>query len=356
MRRLICNSVVITSIALAGAASGEEGKPEAATPSAAHTAAVTAITEAGGAVRRIAQNTDENEVSLALAPPPIEDDLMASVADVENVVWLELQGTAITDAGLKKIGSMKKLRRLHLERTGITDDGLRHLSGLSELEYLNVYGTKVTDKGLESVKSLKKLRKLYVWATEVSDEGMAKLGEAMPELAVIGAAKPLVVPPKPEKFETPDPAAEINAKKIAAPEKLLAAGVAVRVRLPGANHLSLAEVEVYAVGSAEKLKGAATQSSLYPGGEAEKAIDGNRDGAYANQSVTHTNNANGEWWMVKFPKKQESGSIHLWNRADCCGDRLSNAVVEILDEADKVMWSDKVGTATDGGTYDFVGK
>lgn len=358
MRRTV--SLAVLTVMLFGwnaglSAADEEKKAE---PSEAHKKAVAKITEAGGAVRRIAQNTDENEVSLSLAPPPIEDKILSAVADVDNVVWLELQGTAITDDGLKELAGLKKLRRLHIERTAITDKGLKHLSGLSELEYLNLYGTKVTDKGLDQLKSLKKLRKLYVWGTKVSDEGMVALGKAMPELAVVGAAKPLVIPPTEEelKKEAEKKIADAQSKKIKAPGKALATGVAVRIKLPSKNFLSLAEVEVYPVGKDAKLKGKAEQSSTFSEGSADKAIDGNRDGIFSNSSVTHTGNGGDEWWTVKFDKANEIGSIHIWNRADCCGDRLSGAVVEILDDKDKVVWSESVKEAANGGSYDFVGK
>jgi len=330
----------LPGVGMADEATEADGAKSSKEPSESHQAAVAKINEAGGAVRRIAQNTDEVEVSLALAPPPIKDALLSSVADVENVVWLELQGTSITDQGLKKIAGMETLRRLHLERTGVSDEGLKHLGRLSELEYLNLYGTKVTDAGLEH---------LNVWGSDVSDEGMEKLREAMPELAVVGAAKSFVEPPPLPKKETPEFAAD--KVEIAAPKKLLGEGSIVRVSLPKPQFLSLAEVEVYPVGKKEKLEGKAEQSTTYRSLNATLAIDGSRG-----DSFSHTEKDGDVWWKFTLSESKPIGAIHIWNRRDCCAERLNGAVVEILDDEENVVWTETIEKGEAGKHYAFVGE
>jgi Domain of unknown function (DUF1929)/F5/8 type C domain len=115
---------------------------------------------------------------------------------------------------------------------------------------------------------------------------------------------------------------------------------AVRVAVHGAvpfsfanNYSRLVEVEAYSSlsGTNLALGRTATQSStLYT--SAAAAVDGNRDGNFANASVTHTSNTAQPWWQVDLSSSQTLDSIKLWNRTDCCGDRLSNFYVLVSDQ------------------------
>lgn len=69
----------------------------------------------------------------------------------------------------------------------------------------------------------------------------------------------------------------------------------------------------------------ATQSSLQAGGVPSRAIDGNYNGAYPGGSVTHTSNdeENG-WWQVDLGTPRSINEIRIFNRSDCCAERLSN--------------------------------
>lgn len=71
----------------------------------------------------------------------------------------------------------------------------------------------------------------------------------------------------------------------------------------------------------------ASQSSTYGGASASRAIDGNSDGNFNNGSVSHTNNANA-WWRADFGTTKKVSWIQIYNRSDCCWDRLGNSVVE----------------------------
>jgi F5/8 type C domain-containing protein len=77
----------------------------------------------------------------------------------------------------------------------------------------------------------------------------------------------------------------------------------------------------------------ATQSSNYLGGSigglATRAVDGNTDGAWPHNSVTHTNNEGSPWWQVDLGAVHSIAEIKIWNRTDCCGERLSNFYVFI---------------------------
>jgi YVTN family beta-propeller protein len=107
------------------------------------------------------------------------------------------------------------------------------------------------------------------------------------------------------------------------------AGRFVRVQLQGSNNLSLAEVQVWGDTTTELARGkAATQSSSYPGNSPALAVDGNTNGNGLAGSVTATNNAAPQdWWQVDLGQPGAIDSIVLWNRTDCCTNRLQNFAV-----------------------------
>lgn len=83
----------------------------------------------------------------------------------------------------------------------------------------------------------------------------------------------------------------------------------------------------------------ASQSSTYSGGVAGRGADGNTDGNWYNNSVTHTNNDNQAWWMVDLGSVYGIGEIKIYNRTDACMDRLSDYNVIILDGNSNQVWS-----------------
>ena len=80
----------------------------------------------------------------------------------------------------------------------------------------------------------------------------------------------------------------------------------------------------------------ATQSSNLPGYplanvQASNAVDGKTDGNYNDASITHTDSQANAWWQVDLGSSQAIGSITIWNRTDCCADRLSDYWVFVSD-------------------------
>jgi len=79
------------------------------------------------------------------------------------------------------------------------------------------------------------------------------------------------------------------------------------------------------------LAGTASQSSTGWDGMAARAIDGNIDGVYGNNSVTHTNDG-APWWQLDLPVTGTIDTITIWGRTDdCCMARLTNFQVTIYD-------------------------
>ena len=106
----------------------------------------------------------------------------------------------------------------------------------------------------------------------------------------------------------------------------------VRIELEGNNALSLAEVQVL---RAENIawKKQATQSSTAYGGNASRALDGNTNSSYSQNSVTHTNFEKQAWWQVDLGRSEQVGLVRLFNRGDGeLAKRLSNFDVILYDE------------------------
>jgi hypothetical protein len=69
----------------------------------------------------------------------------------------------------------------------------------------------------------------------------------------------------------------------------------------------------------------ATQSSTYGTGPvAALAVDGNTNGNFWAGSVTATLPDANAWWQVDLGSSATVNSIVIWNRTDCCGDRLAD--------------------------------
>jgi|GEM_PF-6475262 len=73
------------------------------------------------------------------------------------------------------------------------------------------------------------------------------------------------------------------------------------------------------------------QASDYPGNSAARAVDGNTNGSYGYNSVTHTLYEMNAWWQVDLGASAELAEIELFNRTDCCTSRLQNFTVFVSD-------------------------
>uniref|UniRef100_A0A1I8GCU5 WSC domain-containing protein n=1 Tax=Macrostomum lignano TaxID=282301 RepID=A0A1I8GCU5_9PLAT len=112
-------------------------------------------------------------------------------------------------------------------------------------------------------------------------------------------------------------------------------GQNVIIRTNLKKYLTLCEVEVFG----EYTKLAAKRSDMLPlshcsqssvgwSGVCSRAIDGNTNQNYWGHSCTHTKLESG-WWMAKTQKLAHIKEIKIFNRLDCCFDRLTNFVVTV---------------------------
>lgn len=88
------------------------------------------------------------------------------------------------------------------------------------------------------------------------------------------------------------------------------------------------------------LNGVATQSSTFRTGEAALAIDGNSNGLWKNDSVTHTEEETQPWWQVDLGEDFSIGEIVIYNRTDsCCMERLTNFTVSVINSEGVTTYS-----------------
>lgn len=112
----------------------------------------------------------------------------------------------------------------------------------------------------------------------------------------------------------------------------------VRIELPGENKiLSLAEVQVVRGGRNIAPNGVASQSGAEQGALAGRAIDSNTSGNFNEGTVTHTPASENPWWELDLGKPQSVESITVWNRTDCCPERLEGFTIKLLDGRRKLL-------------------
>ena len=97
----------------------------------------------------------------------------------------------------------------------------------------------------------------------------------------------------------------------------------------------------------------ASQSSTAYEGEASRAVDGNRNNAWNNRSVTHTDFQDHSWWKVDLAKEEGVGTVRIYNRGDgVVANRLSNFDVILLDKDGKEVTRQHVDSLNNKPTID----
>ena len=105
-------------------------------------------------------------------------------------------------------------------------------------------------------------------------------------------------------------------------------------------------------------QGKATQSSTSNGGDASRAIDGNKSGKYGDGGQTHTKeNETNPWWEVDLGKEVNVNTIHVYNRTDAnLGKRLDGFTLKVLNQNRKVVFERKKQSAPAvKATFELIG-
>jgi len=94
----------------------------------------------------------------------------------------------------------------------------------------------------------------------------------------------------------------------------------------------------------------ATQSSTHA--DAARAVDGNTDGNWVKGSVAQTTNNAQAWWQVDLGAVQSIKQVVLYNRTDCCAERLSNFDIKVSpDGSTWTVAATVTGTAQPKNVY-----
>jgi len=133
------------------------------------------------------------------------------------------------------------------------------------------------------------------------------------------------------------PAVDVDAVELIGPERMRVGDMnrslffALAITLSFQGLASFAHAQAQAVNLA--LGKPATQSSDIDkvNGKASLAVDGNTDGTWTNGSVTHTVDGGSEnpWWQVDLGATYTIQKVLIWNRTDCCAERLGSLRVLI---------------------------
>ncbi len=105
--------------------------------------------------------------------------------------------------------------------------------------------------------------------------------------------------------------------------------------------LTLAEVQVFSQGVNVARKGKATQLGISAGGSPERAIDGNTNGDWDKNSSTATSDSPNPWWEVDLGREYPIEQVTVFNRIDCCNDRLSGFTLTLLDSNRTTLFEKK---------------
>ncbi|MGJ8642400.1 MAG: Ig-like domain-containing protein [Luteolibacter sp.] len=109
----------------------------------------------------------------------------------------------------------------------------------------------------------------------------------------------------------------------------------------------MVQLTVEALPTNVALIGAATQSSTDFDGVASRAIDGDTNGAYNQDSVSHTEDEAQPWWRVDLGAPHTIDEITIWNRSGSTSSRLSDFDVIILDSGNNPVWSNYQANSPD---------
>jgi hypothetical protein len=96
------------------------------------------------------------------------------------------------------------------------------------------------------------------------------------------------------------------------------------------SHISMRAGVIVAGGTVELARGKPTaQVSTCCAGPSARAIDGNTRQDWGGNSCTHTNTQQDPWWRVDLQHQRTVQTVKVWNRSDCCGDRLNHWEVRV---------------------------
>ena len=157
---------------------------------------------------------------------------------------------------------------------------------------------------------------------------------------------------KPKTEEKKAPAASVDAKPSVVTGK---PARFVRIEIPGEKAcLQIAEIEIMSGGKNIAKGGKATQSTTTGGGDAIRAVDGDKSPQWG-KGMTHTKEGQPNPWLeVDLGAAHEVETIGLWSRAGF-SDRLGGFTLQLLDDSRKAVFEVKNIAGPEALTIDVKG-
>ncbi len=107
--------------------------------------------------------------------------------------------------------------------------------------------------------------------------------------------------------------------------------------VPAANAAAINLAPIY--GTASQSSTAYDSPGYNGSGPASRAIDGDTSGDYYHGSVSHTGYDRTAFWQVSLGANFALSEITIFNRTDCCTDRLTDFTVSITDASNATVFS-----------------
>ena len=121
--------------------------------------------------------------SLDLSNNRIGDELVAELANLDEISFLNLAQTEISKASLNALKWLKALKVLHLFDAGADDDWIENIVQLNQISELDISGNDFTEVGIMGLAKMRNLRSLTVGELNISEDGLNRLQDAMPNCA-----------------------------------------------------------------------------------------------------------------------------------------------------------------------------
>lgn len=101
-----------------------------------------------------------------------------------QLIWLNLDYQKLGKDSWEKIGQLSNISRLSVKNSNLEDEGLADLQNLKELVHLNLVWTNVTASGLENLKSLDKLESIYLYHTHIENTELESIELLFPNAKI----------------------------------------------------------------------------------------------------------------------------------------------------------------------------
>ena len=113
------------------------------------------------------------------------------------------------------------------------------------------------------------------------------------------------------------------------------------------NPLNIAEVEVYSGGVNVALnKATSDKGGMCCGAKNSNGVNGRKQTSWNAGIYFHTHGGTGKWWEVDLGQGYVVDEIKIYNRQNCCKDRIIGSKIELRDPSGTV-----VSTITAAGTH-----